>query len=120
MNLVDTENDEALAEVYENDLASNGRQSESVKIDGAEKPGQLSLEQDPIDLQAGGWDAKVTGTFSTLKRYWPNGVYPKEFSSTLQCKVGGRIRNYQVVQVKGQLANGARLMIGLGKFTNRK
>ena len=120
MNVIDTENDAALAEVYENDLTDKGAQSESVKIDDRDDvKGTLDFDPTNVELIMGGTNEDVTAAFFTLKRYWPDRNYPKPLESVMEIVVNGRVKRYQVRQLNGDKDNRATLAIGIGAFSNR-
>ena len=119
MNRVESEADAAIAEELENSLADGGKQSESVQIDGRACFGNLDFDPTNIELALGGTQENVTAALSTLKRYWPDGNYPRPLASEAIIVVNNKVKRYQVRQVQGDKDNRAQLIIGLAAFTNQ-
>lgn len=115
INDLQSEMADALDELYTEDVSK-----ETLRIDDRDIPGSLTFEDSQIDLIAAGWNENVTATFSTLKKYFPNGKWPRPLKSKAEYSVNGVPSVLQVKQLQGNNDNRAQLLVGLGAFGSNK
>lgn len=115
LNTFNTEFAEAMGELYTTDCTA-----ETIEIDERPIPGSLNLQLSEVEQVAGGWNSDVKGVFSTLKKFFVTGAWPRPLKSELRCSVNGVVQIFQVKQLLGAHDRRAQLLIGIGSFGNTK
>lgn len=115
LNDLQSEMQDALDELYTTDVSA-----ETLIIDDRPIAGSLTFEMSEVDLVSGGWKEGIASVFTTLKKYFPSGKWPRVLKSEATHSVNGTIVKMQVGQIQGNDDNRAQLLIGFKPFTSPK